>query len=217
MSLFIATHMGLGDMILQNGLVRTLAESEKEVFVPCIQKYERSAREMYRDNERIMLVVVPDEIEEVNRIAKRHAKYLLLGRHNPEGHLRPDKNFDEVLYEQAGVPFKNKWSKFKTVSAGDSPIFDYVFLHEDVERGLLIDRNLTPKFMPVVMPQKTDSIWDHWAHMNSAKELHLIVSCFMCLADCANLTTKKAAHLYSRPMRDTRDDITRNGTWEEIL
>lgn len=216
MSLFIATHMGLGDMILQNGLVRTLVEEHGEVFVPCIKKYERSANEMYQDDKRIVVTVVPDDIDSVNAIAKRHKKHLLLGRHNPDGHLKEGRNFDEVFYEQAGVPFENKWSKFKTVKVDTGRSFDYIFLHEDSSRGLFVDRLKIAREMPIVMPMQTGSIWDHFEHLSCAKELHLIVSCFMCVADCARLPMRKVAHLYSRPMRDPRDDITRTDDWEEV-
>lgn len=215
--MFIASHMGMGDMILQNGLVRTLANHYDVVEVACIAEYEESVQFMYRDNPVIRPVVVANSIEASNAVAMTRRDRLLLGRHHPAGYLMPGIRFDEAFYVQAGVPFQNKWDNFFVwlSPAPEAPKSPYIFLHEDDRRKLLIDRSKVRSDMPIVKPSGSGNFF-HYAHlMAGATEIHCIVSCFMCYADCANLPVPKHAHLYARPWDDgdIRNDITRNNTW----
>jgi hypothetical protein len=219
--IFIGTHLGLGDLILQNGLCRVLAEKEP-VHLACQQKYLESVRFMFHDNPNIQPVVVHDSPEAMREFSKRYDHPVLLGRVHPDGKaFLGDMNFDESFYFRAGVPFEAKWARFRVdlkQLGWTIPRGRYVFLHEDPTRNLLIDRRKVRNDLPIFQPSGHSNFFDYVPLMLGAEEIHCIVSCFMCYVDTARLPNKKVAHLYSRTWDggDNRYDLTRFPDWEIV-
>lgn len=60
-SVYIYSHQGLGDHILVNGLVRTIAKNYDKTYVLCQSKskYPENVEYMYRDNARIEIISMP--------------------------------------------------------------------------------------------------------------------------------------------------------------
>src|SRR5688572_13478577 len=106
-SLFIRPHLGLGDALILNALVRHFAERQPVTF-PCKTHNLPSVSFQFRDNPNIEVFPVADDAE-ADRVCHSQQWSLKLGMF---GVGFTFKDWDAVMYKQAGVPFEKRWSGF---------------------------------------------------------------------------------------------------------
>lgn len=208
--LFLGWHLGLGDAIICNGMVRTLLDRYEIIMLPVKPRNMRTVQFMFRDmrpvgSERIQFCPSMDDVELARQgEVWRGNGYEIL----PIGLHRDRKNFDfgrwdQALYEQAGVPFQNRWSRFyvqreleKEIKIG---VTTYAFIHREQARGYNFNPKNLPKGMHLVEATHVDHLFMWAGAIENATELHFIDSAPLCLAD--SLTCKaavKTLHKYAR-------------------
>lgn len=182
-------HLGLGDALLCNGLVRVLVDRGQQLVLPCWKQNEPSVRAMFADlGEYVDTIVVTDGDHPMSD----WTDCLSLGHYGE--HFDPLR-FDASFYGQAGVPFLAKWEKFQ-YGEGD-PLGASLgkcdrLVHDDEARGFVIP-------LEGYRPERTDDLSNHIPALLRADEIHCISSCFAILADLINAPGKKFLHRYSRP------------------
>lgn len=196
--LFILGHLGLGDTIICNGMVRELAK-EREIFWAVKPHNFVSVRDMFEDLPKVWCWQVRDDMEaraDTCRFEDSGVGVLRLGVHSGQPLAR---QWDKQMYKQAGVPFDKRWSGFVAPRQHEARITaDCPFVHEDPKRGFKLRPNLRPKQFH--MPALSRSIWDHLGWLESAPEIHVIDSAFLCLADSVpTVATRLVFHKYARP------------------
>lgn len=210
-SLFIRWHLGLGDALICNGLVRTLADNYDLIFVPCKFHNITSIRLMFSDAPKIIVLPVKDdhEADELSRILCAYGTVALmtLGMFRRESYdVKP--GWDREFYEHAGVPFENRWSKFSAPNPIEkhnyfpAPRVGYrraAFVHHDSVRGFTIHGSLFPRDIPISNVYNKPTIF-HWMDdIMTCSEIHCIDSCFAILADSIpTVATKLVLHKYAR-------------------
>ena len=211
--ILIRGHLGLGDGIVINGLVRHFA-ADHEVSVICKRHNQISLAFMYRDEPKVSLVTTDNDqdmsdddfADAACRHIKGHGKrVLLLGMYGDRKNYTPQA-WDQSMYAQAGVPFEQRWNDFRCSRQPScelvAPKGDYIFVHDDPTRGFSIPEHRLPHRISVVkpVPGKADNIFSYWDLLENAKELHLIDSSFAILADSLPdlKATKIVVHLYAR-------------------
>jgi hypothetical protein len=166
---------------------------------------------MYRDIERLRVIKADDA----------HVRYWYGNKPNliTIGHEhykpRPDINFDVAFYNQMGVPFTQRWDKFYVARDLDreKELFDklnlspnnYIFLHDDPSRGLVIDRtHIENKDLAVFTPSmcKTDNIFDYLSIMHNATEVHCMDSSFKLMFDSISNIDKTPKLFYHINLMD---------------
>lgn len=182
-------HLGLGDALICNGLVRVLVERGLALTLPSKPHNEPSVRAMFSDlGDAVEVLPVLDD-DYINP----HSDELRLGYF---GDNFDPRRWDESFYHQAGVPFLAKWQKFKL----PNEVYDIqrnegrVFIHDDAERGFVIN-------MEGYRPLKKGTIFEHLPVLECGctEEIHCINSCFAILADLIKAPGKKYLHYYARP------------------
>jgi hypothetical protein len=164
--LLLLGHLGLGDIIIMNGLIRYKALFHEEVRLVVFSKYLDSVRFMFRDLVNMTYepinceadispnyaMVVPARLDDL--VNKEGYEYLPLGVHGRDA-LWQGRAYDfaEAFYVQAGVPYSCRWKygfilrdyereeafyKKVTSAIGTS----YRIIHDDPGRDLLINREL---------------------------------------------------------------------------
>ena len=185
-SIFIRTHLGLGDALIQNGLVRILASNDRVVFPAKIHNFE-SVKFMFRDLPNVEVVSVRDDVE-AELLSEAEASVLRLGLFSLTEPL--ESAWDRQMYRQARVPFDCRWEAFQVHRDRQDeypvPRTNYVFLHDDYERGFCIDESRLPSDVYRIRPERPNSlntIFGWLPLIVEASEIHCIDSCFAILVD----------------------------------
>lgn len=204
-------HLGLGDHIICNGLIREICKLNHNFFLVAKQCYYQSVRFMFRDIKNLEVIQLtsgtPNEPENFSEILqyteKNKLKMVKIGHEKMIYQMGPDKSF----YNQFNVNFQIRWSEFKVYRdfCREQKLFDkynidsdYIFIHDDKDRGMAT-KNIRGNMRIVrAEPSLTDNIFDYLTLLERAKEIHCIESCFAHLVDSFNFDNKLYFHRYAR-------------------
>lgn len=191
-------HLGMGDAIECNGMVRFFAEKYDIVDIFAKHNYYDATAFMYRDTDKIVVNKIDGgkEYQEVANFLKSYDGEVLI-----PGHVNYFNNLDffkkmqyspgRAFYHLADVPWKFRNEKFKIQRdpkeetrvlkklnpSGES----YIFVHDDPSRGFHVDVD-TP--FATVRNDPTESFFNMLGVLEAAEEVHCMSSSFLCLIDC---------------------------------
>jgi len=196
--IFLKVHLGLGDLIICNGLIRVLAERHGKVVVPAKPHNTQTAMWMFSDDPRIEICMVDDD----RQMLKEARRWPSIGVGLWSKRGLQEKRWSEGFYEDADVPFECRWSKFKLPEIPDTKMPDcgIVFRHQDPIRDYLVDGVYIPwSLYPFeYAPASTEPFQNHIPWLAKASEIHVIDSCFLCLADSIETrATRHVLHAYA--------------------
>lgn len=192
--MYIFQHLGLGDHVINNGLIRTIIDPEKEYRMFVFERNMESVRFMYRDIQNLDFIPVnswkdPDKYFAIKGIVEHD---IIRIKYN----IGCGLEFDHYFYESMAVPFTYRWSQFYCERDLDreKALFksfgikekEYVFIHDDSQRGFNIDEShIINKDLPIIRPDPslTGNIFDYCYLMNFSAESHFIDSCFRLVYD----------------------------------
>jgi len=195
---YIYHHLGLGDHIICNGLVRELIKPDENYKMFVKQHNLTSVRFMYKDLKNLDFIVGDDKYVNDfilhNNIKNDDLIVAGFVRHNLS------KEFDDSFYLQNNISFNKRWISFKIERdlESEKKLFDkfdvvennYVFVHDDKDRNFNIDENfIINKTLKVVRPVigYTDNLFDYCYLMEKSYESHFIDSSFKLLFDSLKL------------------------------
>jgi hypothetical protein len=191
---YIYTHLGLGDHIICNGLVRSLINLNEEYSLFVKSHNRKTVEFMYRDLSNMNFIEGDDAF--VNQYIKENnipsENLIIAGFHNHPN----SKSFDESFYLQNNLPISTKWENFYVERDNilEKKLFEqfnvkeneYVFIHDDISRGYVIDENLVVnKDLKIIRPIQglTDNVFDYCYLMEHSFESHFIDSSFRLIFD----------------------------------
>jgi hypothetical protein len=198
-------HLGLGDHIICNGLVRRLCTSHDKVYCFVKRRYASSVSFMYRDEPKIQLIPVEADWEVPLRTNKR-IRLIKIGFEKLD---RASSNFDEDFYRQLGFDFSIRWNNFyierdyeiecelfRKLNPSKKP---YVFVHDDPSRGLVADLSLIRKDLKMIRAsdysgnnQFQKYTLFHWIlTLQKSEEIHCMDSSFKCLVESLSILEDK--------------------------
>ena len=149
---YIHHHLGLGDHIICNGIVRNLRELHGEVFVFTKHHNFKNVEHMYRDDDKIIVYSTGEDADvdkyiDINKIPQENVIKIGFKRLWEIG----APSFDVGFYTLAGLPFEDRFRKFKyerdlqreeevynELNPSGEP---YIFIHDDPKRGYVMDRS----------------------------------------------------------------------------
>jgi hypothetical protein len=204
---YIYHHLGLGDHIICNGLVRTLLNlNVRDEYSLFVKKHnEVSVKFMYNDLTNLKTISVNSDncVREFickNKIAD--SDLLICGFNDPSEEV----SWDELFYFQHNVDFKNRWDKFKVKRnfVSENSLYkqlnpnneEYILIHskgsDNIER-INYDCISTP-FKKIFVEKHTDNIFDYLTLIELANEIHCVTSSFHVLVDSLSLNNKLFLH-----------------------
>ncbi len=210
-SVYIFHHLGLGDHIIANGMVRTIAKKYDKTYLFCKPHNFPNVSFMYRDLPNLKIIVMDDIEVQTFMTINPDNNYVIAGHAPFWKILNSGHNtlmIDEIFYQLGGVPIENKWSEFYVqrdlekekevfkklgLKEGDK----FSFLHDDEKRR--ITKRLPS--LKTIRPSNRDfSLFDFLYTIEQAEEIHCINSSFFCLIDCMKIERKNMyVHEYVRP------------------
>lgn len=127
---YIYHHLGLGDHIICNGLVRHFREIYNEVSVFCKPHNYDNVNYMYRDDDKIKVLSIGNDNDVYNYIVDNNItnETVWVGFHLMNESMG---TFDECFYKIVDLPFEYRFSKFK--------------LQRDFEKENIVYNKLNPE------------------------------------------------------------------------
>lgn len=170
---------------------------------------------MFRDLKKVKIISISNnqknEKKEVERFLKNQKKnfeIIKIGHdfYHSTNKLNPDFKSNPWhctvnFYKQFGLPYNYRYEKtyWKRNLKNEKKLLKklvgnkkkFIFVHDDIKRGLKINiSNLEKKFL-VVRNDNKNLIFDYGLILENAKELHLIESSFRQLCETLNIKSKK--------------------------
>lgn len=206
---YIYHHLGLGDHIICNALVRKFSSEYEQVSLFCKIHNKESVEFMYRDLNNLKVISLTDDKEVINYLLdKSKSDIILVGFQNM--YFTGSNNFDVSFYSQFGIEFDFRWSNFKLIRdiEREEKLFkyfnldensEYIFLHDDDRFHIDINK-IDNKEISVIKPNRdlTNNIFDYIKIIENAKEVHTIESSFLFIIDSLSLNKETYAHRYPR-------------------
>ena len=194
-------HLGLGDHIICNGLIRELCKYYAKVHCFVKEVNMSSVSFMYRDEPKINLIAVTDDREVYTKV-QSDTNLIKIGFDNLE---ISQNNFDLSFYQQLGYDFSLRWNNFyvqrdyqveaelfQKLNPSNLP---YIFVHDDPSRGLQIDRNNIRRDIKIIKVSDVSTLGKikvefqkynlfHWILvLERSLEIHCMDSAFKCLVE----------------------------------
>lgn len=198
--LSIMGHVGLGDQIIINGLVRHYVEKNREGGVVVVARTDdvESVGWMYRDDGRIEVMGEEDYWARVNLRGVKYRR-LEIGYNGP-GEFET-KGIEEWYYGQVNMRVEERWRKFyylrdermevKREEVGLVEGERYIFVHRKSADGHELDGGRLPGGMRVVEPRRTrhwNNIWCWVGLVEGAEQVHVVDSAFLNMIDSVELS-----------------------------
>lgn len=217
----IVPHLGMGDMLVLKGLVKTACDQRPEVLLFAKRLYISSLRSLFADLPNLRLKFV-DEAHELHAdgckmmadAAAQGYALVRMGVHSGSNAWRAlDPVWSRALYRQAGLDPGLMHTAFSAqrdegreralLHAVRRAVGDvFVVLHDDPSRGMHINRRHCPPGMPVVHVNdprwRTANIFDYAGLLEQAIQFHGIDSCFVLMADLLALGARTFCHAYCK-------------------
>lgn len=217
MKTYIHHHLGMGDMIMCNGLVRYISENIKKnekIYIFSKNNYLKLVKFMYRDNKKIIVIGIDEkkcEYKQVQNILRsnknKQVNFIRIGHEffNYTANLNLDKNnpwpCDIIFYKQLNIPFKYRFEKcfWKRDIISEKKLLEkfitkkepYAFIHDDPEKGYFINTSYVNPKLKIIKNDKKYSIFDYGLIIENATEVHLMESVFRHVTESLNTKNVK--------------------------
>ena len=180
--------MGLGDHFTCNGLVRHYYKQFDKVYLFCYKHFENNIKFMYRDLPNLYTIGLNSDIEVDEYISKNNLqdKLIKIGFDKSRALQHQVETFDEGFYLAENLPFSLRFDDYfverdmekemelyKTLNPNDD---DFIFVHEDPERGMFLDKNRIRQDLKIIGNDKRFLIFDYIHLISKAKEVHVMQS-----------------------------------------
>ena len=175
---YIYHHLGLGDNIICNVLVRYIKKFEDVVYVFCKPHNTINVEYMYRDNPNIKVLSVGEDIDVVNYINNNNIsdKVIKIGFDKLNNECN---TFDEEFYESLNIPFLVRFDDFyikrdldleqKIIKELNPNNEKYIFTHN-------IDKSKINTNLKIIDNPVNYSIFNLVSLIENAEEVHLMES-----------------------------------------
>lgn len=201
-TLYIYHHLGLGDHIICNAIVRNYAKQNDIVLFVKPHNFE-NVQYMYRDLKNIDYIIGDDSVAEKFITDNNITNLLKIGFDKLDYRYK----FDEAFYRQIGMDFEKKWTDFyleRNEKAEKEALKwfgfkegEYIFINEDPSRGFTMGRYR--KDLPIINSNNPFPLFDLCYVIENAAEIHLMESSIKCLVEHLDLKTDKLFyHSYMR-------------------
>lgn len=217
--LYIYHHLGLGDHIICNGLVRHFKKSYEKIYVFCKPHNFENVKYMYRDDPNILILPIGEDYDVVNYINDNNieSKTLKVGFNNLW--VNNPSTFDIGFYNSANIPFNIRFTDFKIIRDYERENYVYnelnpdnqpfIFLHEDQTRGFLLDRKKIKSNLKIIENNTNYGFFDLLGLIEKAEEVHIMQSSFKDLIN--SIEFKKPKFYYHRYVRNYPDSFDTQG------
>lgn len=182
---YIYHHLGLGDHIVCNGLVRHLYKKRGNVTLFCYHHNLKNLQYMYRDLENLTLQPMGSDYEILTFIQNNNIDVDKIGFDKMGNHYHTG-SFDEAFYKIANIPFSVRFDEFflKRDEEIENIVYNklnpnnekYIFVHDDSDRGFSIDNSKYRHDLKIIKNDKQFNIFEMLKIYEKSEEIHFMES-----------------------------------------
>jgi hypothetical protein len=208
--IFVKHHLGMGDNIVHNGMIRKIAEDNpnSEIYSAAKHHNFKNVEYMFRDNPRIVVVSVADDCEMYNVIETQNFEKVISSHFDQGNPYHYGTYFDDAFYKLVDIDpkIKNEYFYLERDIELENRVFDelitskgitdYLFLHEKPESGIIINRDKLDANIPIITADPKYGIFELLKVIELAKSVNIISSSFLSLMMCKKYNQNVVAHMY---------------------
>lgn len=207
---YLYTHLGLGDIILCNGIIRNVCKKYDSVSIFCKPHYAKSVQYMLRDLKNLTVIIAEDHEASTILLSVPENMQYRVGHGALINYIDND-TFDACFYKQIGLAFRKRWDDFflerdsrleEEIYKKYVPDAPYAFVHDDIARGFIIDNNRVNTELKIVRPELIDNVFLYCKLIENASEIHCMDSCFKHIVDSYPIKSKLFYHRYIRGLNN---------------
>lgn len=208
---YIHHHLGLGDHIICNGMVRHFCKKYDNIVLFCYTHYYDNVSYMYRDLSNLEIFnfdVEEDAIRFVENNKTVKNNLIKPGFENLDSCL-DRMTFDEAFYHLAGLDFQIRFDEFyferdlekedevcRTLNPNDEK---YIFVLDDPKRGYNIDMSKVTNEYKVIRNDYQFKMFDYIKLLENAEEIHMMQTGFLDMVNSYKMDKPKIyRHNYVR-------------------
>jgi hypothetical protein len=212
---YIYHHLGLGDHIICNGLVRHYKELYGEISVFCKPHNYKNVKYMYRDDTKINILPIGDDSDVDNYIISNGIEGDVIRIGFNKLHNYPDCKFDEAFYKIAELPFEYRFSKFFFLRDHSVENEVYEYLNPNNEEYIFIhgniDKNKIKTDLKIIENPENFNVFNILKVLENATEVHIMESSIKCLVNSYIFDKPKFYyHQYVRNYSETLNSQGKN-------
>jgi len=208
---YIHHHLGLGDHIICNGMVRHFCKKYDNVVLFCYTHYYDNVSYMYRDLSNLEIFnfdVEEDAIRFVENNSTVKNNLIKPGFENLDGCLGK-MTFDEAFYHLAGLDFQIRFDEFyferdlekedEVCRALNPNGENYIFVLDDPKRGYNIDMDKVTDEHKIIRNDYQFKMFDYIKLLENAEEIHMMQTGFLDMVNSYKMEKPKIyRHNYVR-------------------
>ena len=208
---YIYHHLGLGDHIICNGMVRHFCKKYDSIVIFCKDYYYDNVYYMYRDLNNLEIFSFQDDIKIVDFINRNSnvMNNLIKPGFDKLDSCLDRMTFDEAFYYLAGIDFQIRFDEFyfernlekedeicKTLNPDDEK---YIFVLDDPERGYNIDMGKVTNEYKVIRNNYQFKMFDYIKLLENSEEIHMMQTGFLDMVNSYKMDNPKVyRHNYVR-------------------
>ncbi len=184
---YIYHHLGLGDHIINNGMVRHFYKQYGSISLFAYKHNVKNVQYMYRDLDNLQVIGVESDAQTDLYISKNNLDCIKIGFDKLSG-VMPDLPFDKAFYKLAGLDFSVRFDEFyferdlekeqEVLNTLNPTGEKFVFIHDDASRGFSIDMSRVKTEYKIIMNDKRFNVFDYITLIENAEEIHFMQSSF---------------------------------------
>lgn len=189
--IYLYHHLGLGDHIICNGMVRYVFKRQKDLSIFCKQHNLNNVKTMYYDIPGLNIIPVIDDFDVEkyiydNNIYNNIYNNVIKVGFNKIGKYVHENTFDEAFYKIIGIDFTERFNSFhiprdyvrenniyEELNPNNEP---YIFIHDDSSRGFTMDRGKLPANIKIIENDVKYGLFDMLKIIENAEEVHVMQS-----------------------------------------
>lgn len=221
---YIYHHLGLGDHIICNGMVRHFCKRNNNIVLFCYSHYRKNVEYMYRDLDNLEIFDFSTEPEIVNFIHRNNLQSNLIrtGFEKLDQYLSK-MTFDQAFYEMIGLDFQIRFSDYhferdidrenlvcETLNPDNEK---YIVVLDAPDRGYSIDMKKINSDYKVIKNDNRFLMFDYIKLFENAEEIHTMQTGFKDLINSYKMDKPKIyLHKYVRNYPSSIHSIGLNNT-----
>lgn len=184
---YIYHHLGFGDHIICNGMVRYFYKQYNELSLFCYNHNLENVLYMYRDLDNLNVIGIDSDQSAVQYISDNKLDSIEVGFSKLKN-LMPKLACDKAFYKSIGLDFSIRFDEFyfernyeqenQVLKKLNPSNEKYIFVHDDPSRGFKLDLSKINCKYKIIENDKNFKIFDYLTLLENSEEIHFMQSSF---------------------------------------